>query len=326
MDPDLLEFFRRERAGLRENVLRNGQLPDVVQKRGGLDRLQFFARYADRFRQPARVELHAKDVRVAHLVLRVDRARERLDRGQMQIRRALAMAFGFESSARGPCRCDSSGKSAPASAARPRIRCTATPRRQCLPNPRRRDSSEPSRENRLSRWRSWIAWLAARRLSPQGTCRRRNTPARRPRAAARRPSTGCCSGARISVKTEPATCTVTTSVAMLKSVSVHRLPRSPVQLTLAERAGRCDIERRVGPDQNHRGEVDRVRHRQRRHADGERQRDGHAPGGQRQGHERQEQDWLRKRERSASAAVVTRRRWPRPISRTAVQGAEAASP
>ena len=37
MDPDFLEFFRRQRTGLREDVFRDGQFPDVMQKRGGLD-------------------------------------------------------------------------------------------------------------------------------------------------------------------------------------------------------------------------------------------------------------------------------------------------
>ena len=41
MDPDLLELFLRERARLREDVLGDGELADVVQQRRRLDALDF---------------------------------------------------------------------------------------------------------------------------------------------------------------------------------------------------------------------------------------------------------------------------------------------
>ena len=43
MDADLLEFFRRQRPGLREDVLGHRELADVVQQRRGLDALDFSA-------------------------------------------------------------------------------------------------------------------------------------------------------------------------------------------------------------------------------------------------------------------------------------------
>ena len=44
VNADLLEFFLRQRAGLRQDVLGHRQLADVVQQRRGLDALDFVRR------------------------------------------------------------------------------------------------------------------------------------------------------------------------------------------------------------------------------------------------------------------------------------------
>ncbi len=89
MDADLLEFFLRQRAGFRQDVLRDSQLADVVEQRGGLDALNLRLRESHRLREAGRVDLHTPDVHLRRLIFCVDRARERLDRRQVQIRRLL---------------------------------------------------------------------------------------------------------------------------------------------------------------------------------------------------------------------------------------------
>ena len=70
----------REPAGLVQNVFGNGQLPHVVQERGGLDRLNFaFVFDAQRAREMDRAVLHAPRVVVRDFILGVDRVRERFD-------------------------------------------------------------------------------------------------------------------------------------------------------------------------------------------------------------------------------------------------------
>ena len=83
---DLLELFGRQRARLREDVLGHGELADVVQQRRRLHALDLVLRHAERARERRRVELHAADVRLRGLILRVDRERQRFDRRQVQVR------------------------------------------------------------------------------------------------------------------------------------------------------------------------------------------------------------------------------------------------
>ena len=85
VDADLLELFLGQRAGLRQDVLGHRELADVVQQRRGLDALDVCGRNGHRLRERGRVELHAADVRLRRLVLRVDRARERFDRREVQV-------------------------------------------------------------------------------------------------------------------------------------------------------------------------------------------------------------------------------------------------
>ncbi len=93
VDANLLELFLRQRTRLRENVLGDGQLADVVQQGRRLDALNLVFRHADRFRETRREHLHAPDVRLARAILGVNRQRERLDRRQVQVRDLLHMAL-----------------------------------------------------------------------------------------------------------------------------------------------------------------------------------------------------------------------------------------
>ena len=89
MRADLLELFRRQRPRLRQDVLGHRELADVVQQRRRLHALDVVLRHPERARERGGVELHAADVRLRGLVLRVDRERERFDRGQVQVRHLL---------------------------------------------------------------------------------------------------------------------------------------------------------------------------------------------------------------------------------------------
>ena len=86
MGANLLELFRRQRPGLREDVLRHGELADVVQQRRRLHALHVVVRHAERSRDRGGVELHAPDVRLRGLVLGVDGERQRFDRREVQVR------------------------------------------------------------------------------------------------------------------------------------------------------------------------------------------------------------------------------------------------
>ena len=60
VNADLLEFFRRQRARLREDVLRHRELADVVQQRRGLHALDL-ARRSCPTRAPGRPRRPARD-------------------------------------------------------------------------------------------------------------------------------------------------------------------------------------------------------------------------------------------------------------------------
>src|SRR3977135_1361623 len=89
MSAPLPDLFGRERAGLRQNVFGDGELPDVVQQSGGLDRVHVGGRESEPLGQADRARLHALDVLLAGLILGVDGARERLNGREMQIRSLL---------------------------------------------------------------------------------------------------------------------------------------------------------------------------------------------------------------------------------------------
>jgi hypothetical protein len=85
----LLELFGSQRTRLREDMLRNGELADVMQQRGCSHRLNFSVRHAELSSHGRRVELYAADVILGGAVLGVYRARERFDRRQVQFRQLL---------------------------------------------------------------------------------------------------------------------------------------------------------------------------------------------------------------------------------------------
>ena len=89
MDADLLELFLRQRPGLRQDVLGHRELADVVEQRRRLHALDSAVATGRPLRQAGRIQLHAADVRLRRLILRVDRARQRFDRRQVQIRGLL---------------------------------------------------------------------------------------------------------------------------------------------------------------------------------------------------------------------------------------------
>ena len=72
--------------GLGKNVLGHRELADVVQQRRGLHALNLVLLHAERARDRRRIELHAPDVRLRGLVLGVDGQRQRFDRRKVQVR------------------------------------------------------------------------------------------------------------------------------------------------------------------------------------------------------------------------------------------------
>ena len=81
----LLELGLRQFAGLVEDVLGHGELPRVVEQRRRFDAFQRrLIRHSERARETERVRLDAPHVAVRHVILGVDRHRERLDGRQIQ--------------------------------------------------------------------------------------------------------------------------------------------------------------------------------------------------------------------------------------------------
>ena len=85
MGLDLLEFLRRERSRLCEDVVRHRELADVVEECSRLHGLDLDLGHAHLPRHGGRINLHAADVVLRRAVFGVDRTRKRLDRGQMQL-------------------------------------------------------------------------------------------------------------------------------------------------------------------------------------------------------------------------------------------------
>ena len=137
VNPDLLKLLLRQRARLRQDVLGDGELADVVQQRRGLDALDFVRRQARRLRQPGGVDLHAPDVRCASSgpSRRSPAPAPRSSRGGGRRSAAGRAAARPRCGPCRPCRSDRSGRAARRSAApssSPRC-CITTP-----PAPRRR--------------------------------------------------------------------------------------------------------------------------------------------------------------------------------------------
>jgi hypothetical protein len=89
VDPEAIEFFRRQWSRLDQDVLGDRQFSDVVEQRGGFDALDLRGGQCHRLGQPAGQELDAATVNLGALILGIDRPRQRLDGRQMQVRRLL---------------------------------------------------------------------------------------------------------------------------------------------------------------------------------------------------------------------------------------------
>ena len=96
MDANLGELLGRERPRLRQDVRRDGELPDVVQQRRGAHRLDFARGHVEHLGQTGRVGLHAPDVDTGHLVFRVDGRGQRFNRRQVQVGGLLHVALCLE--------------------------------------------------------------------------------------------------------------------------------------------------------------------------------------------------------------------------------------
>ncbi len=86
MDFHLLEFFRRQFPRLRNNVLRHGQLSNVVQHRGGAQRFGLVFAQAQFLRQFHGVDPHPLQVFAGGFVLGFNGQRERFNGAQVQAR------------------------------------------------------------------------------------------------------------------------------------------------------------------------------------------------------------------------------------------------
>ena len=87
----------RQLSRLGQDVLRNGELADVVEQRRHLDRFHIGLGHPRGFGERDRPSLHAAHMVAAgadvldRLIARVDRARQRLDARQMEVRDLLKM-------------------------------------------------------------------------------------------------------------------------------------------------------------------------------------------------------------------------------------------
>jgi len=72
MDFHLLEFFGRQFSGLRNDVLRNGQFTNVMQKRGGAQSLSFVGSQAQIFGKFHGINAHSLKMLMGDLILSFD--------------------------------------------------------------------------------------------------------------------------------------------------------------------------------------------------------------------------------------------------------------
>ena len=84
MNLHLLEFFAGQLAGLRDDVLRHGEFADVVQQRGGAQRLQLRFVQAQFLAHFDRVHLHPLQMIVRGMVLGFNGQRQSLDSSQVE--------------------------------------------------------------------------------------------------------------------------------------------------------------------------------------------------------------------------------------------------
>src|SRR6266705_403470 len=85
MNLHLCELRFSQFSGLVEDVLRNGELPDVVQQGARDEGAQFLIAYLEEFSHLGRIELCAPHVTMGSLILRIDSDCQRLDRIHMKV-------------------------------------------------------------------------------------------------------------------------------------------------------------------------------------------------------------------------------------------------
>src|ERR1700691_252497 len=91
MNLHLLELFRRQPSGLRDDMFRDRQLADIMQKSRGMQSFQFSPGHAQFFRDFDSINPDALQVIVGGLVFSFDSQRQGLNGSQMQVRDLLHM-------------------------------------------------------------------------------------------------------------------------------------------------------------------------------------------------------------------------------------------
>ncbi len=91
MDLHLVEFFRRQAAGLGNDMLGHREFADIVQYGRGLQGLFLFARQTEFTGKFPRIDLHPRQVIVSGVVLGFDRQGQRFDGAQVQPRDRLGV-------------------------------------------------------------------------------------------------------------------------------------------------------------------------------------------------------------------------------------------
>ena len=252
----------------------HGELADVVQQRRGLHALDLVLAHPEAAGQGSSVELHAADVQLRGLVLRVDRERQRFDGRQVQVRHLLRMPALVVDA--------------------PEIDLVAVIRE---PNPRQRERGERHPLRRQHRDRAdagchqgadivtrrapqevLVPHLEQRLLHRQRDRRRDREGVEdeigRGRAEQRRGNRDRGDGPGLAaepVEHEARRLHGDDQARHAEQGAMDRVALLDAERALAERAGRRHDHRFVGPEEQQRRKVDRVRHRHRRGAPRQRQ-------------------------------------------------------
>ena len=288
VNADLLELLLRQRARLRQNVLRDGELADVVEQRGRLQTLSVVGRHPERASQSGGVHLHAADVALRRLILGVDREGQRFDRRQMQVRNLLHVPLLILDASevhliravreiergcgerRHPVPAPVDDRRGHRGGARADEVARRAPQEVLVPDARDR---LPGRQADRRRDERRVAHKIGRRRPDErlGDRQQRERLGRRPSAEPHIDET--CRFDRQHERRHA------------EQRPVRRGVRLRAKRALAPRAGGSDEHRGVGPEQEHGREIHRVGHRHRRSARDERQ--AHLQRGRERGEKQQ---------------------------------------